>query len=275
MDGGGVYLLVFSGPPKRVIYVGTTNSFNRRINQHRVGILEGRRTIWRVDKGEDIYDLMSHRGKGNPYKYYLKLAKKRKLWATTTVDKEIVANDLVKKDNFEENWKDYVHGFYIHKIEILVLKTDFSQETNKRIESQIQTTLKDKHAIGSHIHSTGMCWLGKIEYTEDVYSTSYAFNYAPEISEEFKELFTNLGNKSYTNYRKPTKVTTRAERAANRQKEKEEYKFAQTPWLQEEDDVLRKCAALNVPKIDISKMLQRPLSEVNKRIQFFKKYNRI
>ncbi|WP_224995502.1 GIY-YIG nuclease family protein [Cesiribacter sp. SM1] len=183
--GGGVYLLVFKGTPKRVIYVGTTNNFNNRIDKHRRCMLEGKRTIWKADVRKDIYELMSHMDEKNPYKYYASLAKRNLLWATTDINKTTPTNDLLKKDSYEENWKDFVHNQYIHAIEVWALETGYSDETNKRIESQIQTALKNRYSIGSHIHNKGMCWLGKIEYADDVFNTSFTFSNAPDISEEF------------------------------------------------------------------------------------------
>src|SRR5690606_9908594 len=110
---------------------------------------------------------------GDPYKYYHSLAKQGKLWATTTVEKNAPANDLSKRDTFEGNWRKFVHEQYIHNIEVWTCTTAADVGIDKRIESQIQTTLKFNYGIGSHIHNTGMCWLGKIEYGAEAFDTPY------------------------------------------------------------------------------------------------------
>ena len=66
----GVYLLIFKGSPKRVLYVGTTNCFKRRMEQHKVGYILGNRTIWKLSENDDIYELMSYQGTSGRFKYY-------------------------------------------------------------------------------------------------------------------------------------------------------------------------------------------------------------
>ena len=117
----GVYILIFNGSPKRIVYVGTTNNFSRRIEEHRTGYLRGNRTIWRVSLNEDIYELMSYQGnysKARKFEYYALLAGKRKLWAQTTVESEKPTNHLYKGDNFDIYWKKYVSDFYIKNLEV-------------------------------------------------------------------------------------------------------------------------------------------------------------
>lgn len=277
-SGGGVYLLIFKGKPKRVIYVGTTQSFNKRIDQHRIGMLEGKRTVWRAGSDKDIYELMSFKDEGNPYKYYHSLAKKNLLWATTTIKKEVASNDLLKKDSFEENWREFVHDHYIKNIEVWICRTDDSQSTNKRIESQIQTALKNNYSIGSHIHkinSSEMCWLGKIEYGEEVFSTQYTFGNSPDISEEFEKILHNLSSQNFINYRKPHKVKEAASKAEELKAIREQHQYSKTSWHRKEDQLIHRCLELNMTEDEIAGYLQRTPEEISQRVKYLSKYYKL
>lgn len=255
-EHGGVYLLVFRGTPKRVIYVGTTNSFHRRIYQHQQGMLTGRRTVWRSDSSNDIYELMSFNGERKPfYEYYHSLAKKNLLWATTAINREVPANDLLKKDSFESNWQEFVQNSYIKNIEVWICCTPNNEEIKLRIESQIQNIIKINYSIGSHIHSgkNDMCWLGKIHFGDEVFKSPYIFSNTPDISNEFSMLLNEQISKNVIKYLKPSIIAKKAEAEKSLNEIREAYKFSGTPWDDKEGDILLTCLHKNIPLIVIAK----------------------
>lgn len=273
ISGGGVYLLVYCGTPKRVIYVGTTNSFNRRIGQHQKGMIRGNRSVWRTNKESDIYDLMSFKGEKGMHEYYYSLAKKGLLWASTTIERQNIKNDLNKSDDFIPNWKEYVINSYIKNIEVWVCKMEADIEKIVALESHIQRMLKKNYSIGSHIHNEGMCWLGKIEFTGDISNERFDFDNFPEISEEFKLLLSKLDGKNYIRYEKQKYIDCRNEREKINFLLRKKYKFENTSWQDKEQNLLLSCLKLDISINEIAdEYLQRSPEEIIKRIEYLSKY---
>lgn len=63
VDGRGVYLFVFLGGENRIVYVGITRNFENRWYEHRESMKRGNRTVWKISPEQDIYKLMSPRGR--------------------------------------------------------------------------------------------------------------------------------------------------------------------------------------------------------------------
>ncbi len=269
----GIYLLVYRGNPNRIIYVGTTNCFKRRLNQHREGMIAGQRTVWRVKENEDIYALMSYKGEKEKYKYYYSLAKKGLLWASTTLEKEQVQNDLKKKDNFETEWKDFVSNNYINKIDIWTCDLNGCENRIIQLESQIQRAFKSNFFIGSHIHKEGMCWLGKIENLEDVYSYRFDFKRYPTLDEDSIKLLKNLTDKRVIGYEKLKHTMRKQEKKEKLEELKKKYIYAGDKWQPKENDIIYSLCRLGISYEDIAvNYLKRSPEEVKKRIEYIGKY---
>lgn len=277
---GGVYLLVFKGTPKRVIYVGQTGNFNRRIKEHQEAFLSGRRSIWRVMNNQDIYELMSHNGEEEPHKYYASLAKryKRVLWATTDINKEEISNDLSKSDNFDENWREFVRDKYIKNIEVWVCRTPNEEYTRLRLESQIQNALRTHYSIGSHIHHPvdDMCFLGKVEFADKKFGVPYTFTNAPDISDEFTRLLHSkkLGKR----YLKPAKALKQAEARVKKMKKEKQikdarltYKNAGKSWKLVDEIDFKKLVNSNIPLPKLVERFSRPPEEIVRRHEYLVK----
>lgn len=267
----GVYLLIFNGNPKRVIYVGTTNSFSRRMFQHKAAYLNGRRTIWKISNSEDIYELMSCQGKSSKlvrYKYYYSLAKKGKLWAHTTLEKDTVINDLNPLDDFENNWKDYTYNFFIKNIEVWTCEMNDDLERIIALESKIQKTLKSHFKIWSHIHKDGMSFLGKIEFLDDLSKFEYKFLNFPDLDDNTIKLFKNLDTKDSLKYKKLKSKIKEEIKAKKVEQVRITYKHAYTKWLDIEHDILFTCCNLNIEITEIArKYLFRTPEEIKKKIK--------
>lgn len=271
-DKIGVYLIVHGGNVNRIIYVGTTVNGNKRLNEHRIGTLNGKRTIWRVGSVEnhDIYNLMSHEHmdqSGLMYKYYYRLAKNGKLWATTTIEKDDVINDLNKKDNFAKKWKQYVEDEYINKLHIWFCEIS---DPEKRIilESQIQRAFKANYRIGSHIHKKGMCWLGKIEATGPIFHYKFWFSNYPNINDEGQYLLANLSDKRIISYKKDKKHQKTGGRKVRG------GGASGNQWEAKEDQIIYTCYKLGISHEEISEkyLTWRNSSQIKKRIKHIIKF---
>lgn len=275
-NGKGVYLLVFKGSPNRIIYVGTTNCFNRRLTQHQEGMLKGQRTIWRVGENEDIYELMSYRGESGfkgMYKYYYRLSKKGKLWATTTLEKDEIKNDLKKSDDFNNNWKEYVEDFFINRIEIWTCNMCGSEDKIIQLESQIQRSFKKNFFIGSHIHQKGMCWLGKIEYLGEIFDYQFRFKRYPNLDDSSLKLLKNLTERKVISYQKFKYKIKEEEKKEKIRILKETYIYAGDRWDPKELDIIYTCCKLGVPvEVIAVEYLKRSPEEVKKKIEYLGRY---
>ena len=274
-SNGGVYLLVFKGAPKRIIYVGTTKCFYRRLNQHKEGYLKGNRTIWRVSNSEDIYELMScqgQRGKSVRFQYYASLAKKGKLWASTTREKSIITNDLNKNDNFDKNWKSYAL-FFVNNIEIWTCSMNEHEDRVLALESKIQRTFQKNYLIESHINGFGMCFLGKIEFTGEISNFKYNFQMLPDLDQDSIKLLKNLPDKKTLDFSKNSFKLKKELKEKKRRETKLKHKFSYTSWLIQEDNILFSCSKLDIDiEVVSNEYLQRSTEEVKRRITYLRKY---
>lgn len=274
-NGIGVYLLIYSGNPKRIIYVGTTNCFNRRLNEHKDGMLIGQRPIWRVCNTNDIYELISFQGKSEngKYEYYAKLAKNNLLWATTTLKKDDKVNELNKKDDFELNWKEYTINEYIKNIEIWTCDMRSAEKRIIQLESQIQRAFKQNYKIGSHIHNRGMCWLGKIELLGNIYGYHFSFNTYPDLDKKAIELLENLTDKNIINYYKSSYLENKKNLIENLEKAREKYKYSKSSWTLSEQDILLTLCKLGISVDEIAEnYLHRTPKEIENRIKYLSKF---
>lgn len=274
-NGIGVYLLIYKGNPKRIIYVGTTNCFNRRMNQHKEGMLLGNRAIWRVDGNKDIYELMSYQGysENGKYEYYVKLARNNLLWAATNLGKDNIVNDLYIKDDFTVNWEKYVTNEYIKNIEIWACDMRGSENRIVQLESQIQRAFKSNYKIGSHIHKRGMCWLGKIELLGNIFDYTFNFKICPDLEKQSVELLKNLTDKDVINYKKESYLEKKNTKIEELKEIRKKYKFSKTKWTLSESDILITLHKLGVSIEEISESyLYRTPEEIERRIKYLSKF---
>lgn len=273
---GGVYLLIFKGTPKRIIYVGATNSFQRRMSQHKAAYQIGNRTIWKTSPSEDIYELMScegKRAKSSRFKYYASLAKNGKLWAHTTLEKEHIANDLNPKDDFDTNWKEYVSNFYIKNIEVWTCDMFDDQERILALESKIQRSISSNFQIESYINGHGMSFLGKIEFTGDISRYKYTFDNLPNFGEDETLIFNSLSNKKIIKYEKIVSKRKRIAKQRKIEEARKTHKFAYTNWEKKENEIIYACCQNNIELKEIADVyLQRTEKEIDHRIKYLSRY---
>ena len=276
---GGVYLLIFKGNPKRIIYVGTTNCFNRRYKQHKKGYLEGNRTVWKVSStSEDIYELMSCQGqssKSKRFNYYASLAKKGKLWAHTTLEKEITQNELNKKDDFIKNWKSYVSNFFIKNIEIWSCTMYDDEERILALESKIQRSFKTNYNIESYINNHGMCFLGKIEFTGDVSKYKYTFRNYPDLDNKCIVLLKSFPNSKIIVFNKNINIQKKILKDLRINQARLTNPNSFTKWEKLEDKVVINSRRLGINIETIAnEYLKGTEKEVHKRIKYLERYYR-
>ena len=265
---GGVYVLVFCAGVKRVIYVGTTNCFARRIEQHYKAYISGKRAVWRQNKGQDIYDLMSYKGEGNMFSYYAHLARNDFLWATTNLDLDTVKNDLNEKDSFIHGWDSYVKHYYIPNIEVWTCTLSNTNNDRLVLESQIQRVFRKNYKIGTHISKleNSMSWLGKVECLGDVFSKRFSFETVPSLGADDRYLFNHLNEKTVIQYKKNTLVRRRTE-------PKVDCGAIEGGWTNKEDMILYFLCTNGYQIEDIAiNYLNRSASEVSKRVHYLSKH---
>jgi len=163
-DQCAVYVFVYSGNPKRIIYVGTSTTQQQRWKDERGQLLDGLGTVFRVQENADIYDLMCYKDKGDPIEYYKKLASASPpiLWVPITGEK---INILNREDNYDVNWKSYISDFYIKHIEIWYSSVP-TKEIAEIVETLLQCRISSKHMIGYYTDKQirkGQTWLGQPE----------------------------------------------------------------------------------------------------------------
>lgn len=287
VDGGGVYLFVYKGSFNRIIYVGTTYNFERRWYEHFVGMQRGNRAVWKVEDGQDIYELMSFSGKQDHFKYYRNLALDLKLWASTSIIKVNVNNDLNINDNFEKNWKLFTQHNYIPNINIWACRMCHRMEYSSLLESQIQKSLSINFRIGSHINKVGMSWLGKIEHTENAFNVKFHFENYPEVDDDTTKILKNLENKKIIRFSKKPRIQYKKSDPLfyikkNEEKRKkiklikQKYALAFTEWILKEEQILIFLVMNNIGIEEIANTyLQRPPIEIRDRIKFLKKWGRL
>ncbi|SDH83298.1 GIY-YIG nuclease family protein [Desulfosporosinus hippei] len=274
VNGPGVYLLVHSGSVNRIIYVGTTINFENRWFEHAEGMKRGNRAIWRVRPDQDIYELMSHRGSKDYFKYYRKLALENKLWASTNVLRLNPKNDLNPEDNFNDSWFDYVVEEFMPRIMLWACRMDSNYESATILESQIQKAISKYFNIGTHINKPDMNWLGKIENLSNANLFFEFLNY-PNVDKTTHGLLQNLGSRvnAGIEWKMPKKIQkiTKLEKKIARQL----HTFAYSKWIYKEDAILTFLITRKASLEDMTRLLQRAPEEIEARIKWLKKWGRI
>jgi len=193
---GGVYLLVHRGKYNRVIYVGTSSYIAERCRQHYIGFLSGHRTIWRVTSDDDVYAFMSSWGLRNYITYFRKLARAKKLWASTTLDKNLPENLLLRPDSFDQDWKDWLHQQYLPRISVWALEfKNYDAQACMKIESAIQQRLVDAFKLGRFFNHKDYSILGKVEFNSSFQRLKLPFSNTPNLDEASKLIFESITDK--------------------------------------------------------------------------------
>lgn len=176
----GTYLFLYHQEPdneNRIIYVGTTKkTFSYRWGEHLNLFSLGKRTAWKPNANEDIYDLMIK----SPEEYKI-LLKNGQSWIPD------IFKD--KKKDYNTYWLQYIVDEYLSKISVWYCEMN-DNEIAKSVESKVQIALKKKFGIGNYKKSSNNCWLGKIEKTNesDIDNQNIHFEAFPPLAEETRLL---------------------------------------------------------------------------------------
>ncbi len=182
----GVYVFVFDNgsSPRRIVYVGTAEAFEDRWKQHRCAFFNGERTIWKPDSVEDIYRLMSSKGKGDRERedFYKGLIEAEKVWIP-----KWPAEHGSFKEFLESDWPHYVKDRYLELLRIWACEV--KKEPPKLLEileSRIQRALSDRLHISWYEPSSRRTWLGQQEITElgQLREHEFRFDDLPDVDDE-------------------------------------------------------------------------------------------
>ncbi len=193
----GVYLFIFNGTPKRIIYTGTAYSddgFYGRWSEHNKLFKSGGRATFRSSEKSDIYELMKF--KNNPEKYYKDLADRKLLWVNS--DKKeggYFINHYTKEITFKDLWKSYVARIYLTNIELWSCNIE-NKEYGEILETKLQVVLGKYYHIGFY-DGYAQNWLGKQEKKGKGNSLEFKFTKFPVLDTETLMILENL----YTYYR--------------------------------------------------------------------------
>ena len=138
----GVYLIVHEGKRKRVVYVGVSAQIGNRINQHYVAYLRGKRTFFDAGRDDDVYEIVTGFELRNHVANYRRLAKKGKVWASTTVEQKAGKNLLLPNEKFEGSWREILKEKYLPCLHAWAMPiSDYTYEKACVLESAIQHRL--------------------------------------------------------------------------------------------------------------------------------------
>ncbi|MBN2286621.1 MAG: hypothetical protein JXI43_09250 [Tissierellales bacterium] len=187
-------MFVYSGKPKRIIYVGTcfdrSRGFSRRWKTHIDLFKKGGRATWKMSNMDgDIYSLMTF--KEDAIFYYEKLSLNGKLWIPYKIDDKSFYNSYYDHNTFfSKDWQNYIDE-YLPKIEIWTCHVD-KKEVGYFLETMLQVVIGKKYNIGYYCKST-QNWLGRqqcnIKFAEDF---NFDFYNTPALDLESKNLLSNL-----------------------------------------------------------------------------------
>jgi hypothetical protein len=184
----GVYVFVFSGQVKRLIYTGTAKSFSNRWCSHLNEYQIGGRTIWRPDPDEDIYDLMSA-----PYEKYKDLTRDYKAWLPSGKKNAGYYTPLFAGPDFKDFVARYPLEEYLTNMSVWVCKIE-KEQLQKILESKIQKAFGLKFDLKYYTKRVPQNWLGKIEIQDDKILSGYNFHFdvLPDIDPDSQKVMSNL-----------------------------------------------------------------------------------
>ena len=191
----GVYIFVYHGIKKRIIYAGTAASldgFTGRWCEHLKLFNIGGRAVWRPDKNEDVYNLMSFKDGKKPD--YCLLCHKGKIWVNSNKKNDEGFYDSCYDigKSFKENWRDYVINEYLDRISVwrCNIKDPY---VAKILESKIQMSL-GKYFNLTFYNTRPQNWLGKMEIRDiqQLSKYTFSFNNLPEVDLSTADVLKNL-----------------------------------------------------------------------------------
>ena len=293
----GCYVFVWDN--KKIIYVGTSSNIEKRLHYHIKAIKEGKRPVWRVDDGDDIYDLLKN-FKSNKQKYLKFLARNGYAWINYENTSK-VENLLNPSDDFERNWKEYIESEFLPKIEVWATGINGNKALATTLESRMQILLRLAFNLGSLYSNFNQSWLGKIEHPNINNRVKFNFQNYPETDNQTLEVLKCINDKYLENIsfintgqrkrkikvyapsveqlvvrikkNKPIKevVQLSVKKKLNDIKElKKQYKFYGTNWTKIEDNLIRFMFKKGISIENISTELGRASKEIQDRILFLK-----
>ena len=166
------------------------------MQQHLAGYIKGHRTIWKVKKSEDAYELMSSYCIRNYIKYFKDLAEINKVWASTTIDKIAAENLLMPKQEFSLEWREFLKDEFLPNIGVWALRINpYDAKKAVLIESAIQKRLVKVFELGGFFNKKDLSILGKIEFYGGLVRIREEMLNTPDLDEASRLVIESLGHK--------------------------------------------------------------------------------
>jgi predicted GIY-YIG superfamily endonuclease len=157
----GVYVYIFRGTPRRLIYVGTSIDIVARMNQHIKHMKEGLHTFFRAQRYSDIYSLMSIPSELDREEYIKTLpGRVRDIWIPANPPPK-GAHLLNSQTTFQTWNQQFLQVDFMPNVEVWCCS--IADKYQKMLESQLQLKFRDAYRIGYYNLRENFSWLGKIE----------------------------------------------------------------------------------------------------------------
>jgi hypothetical protein len=190
--GGGVYLFIHDGSPRRIIYVGTakqSSGFTPRWCKHLSLFACGGRTVWRPSEETDVYTLM----KLAPEEQ-MRCCRDGLVWMPGSLTPTGFYSPLVEgATDYKDHWREWVLTEYLDKISVWRCRIE-DDHLAQILESKIQLAFKSKFGISYYRSSGSQSWLGRVEVTDRARLSSVQFEFAalPDLEPASEQLLADL-----------------------------------------------------------------------------------
>ena len=165
----GVYMEIFPGKCRRIIYLGTTaDGFGKRPGDYwtgpNVGYLKRKHYAFKATKGEDVYEMGMRLHDGESRFDYSRrvhcLVQESKLWIPGLRPWKLEEDNLWEDGRWEEFFREHFSDVELWGCETPV---PFDEE----IESRLQVALGMLFRLGYHDQRQPQNWLGRIQCFRD------------------------------------------------------------------------------------------------------------
>jgi|GEM_PF-497679 len=277
---GGVYLITWNGSFKRAVYVGTSTSIGRRLSQHYEAYLRGDRTIWRVKSDEDVYELMTSFHIRNYVTYFQRLARDRRVWASTALDTSSPKNLVAPKQEFDSDWRRYTREIYLPNLSVSALRLpNYDPAFAVGVESAIQTRLMRAFELGRFFNHKRYTPLGKVEIEGRMPKVKVSFDRLPDLDDASKLLLGSLDQSQIPNEVAALvqvqlhnvlerRLAAKEERRRRRKNQQGKHQRAGAAWTPAEQEKLRVMLVdFDLSPADMAPHIERPASAIALRIE--------
>mgnify|MGYP000383278536 CR=1 FL=1 len=280
----GVYLIVHQGKYNRVVYVGVSVNIGRRMAEHYEGYCRGNRTIYNVNKDEDVYTLMTSYMIHNHIREYKKLAREKKIWASTTLYDYSPTNLLSAKQVFDHDWESVVHDKYLPRLCAWALPvSNYTYDIATKIESIIQLRLINNFDLRGFFNVDNISMLGKVEHPK-IKRYDVDFECLPDLDDASKIIIDSLDSLTVPPNVWPiarkqlsevTSMRFKLKMKAVRERDllSVRYKNRGLPWTKESLEKLRvMLVEFDMKPSEISKYLHRSPQSIAMKIDYNDKF---